>query len=345
METLTVNPKQLAADLVDLINSDTPSMIWGSPGIGKSQVVAQTAERLTRTVFDVRGNVKEAPDFSGYLCLTECRPGQPPKMTAPADLPPMDYNKPSILFLDEINGSSRDVQSCMYGLVLERRINSYKLPADCRIVAAGNLASDRGVVQPMPTPLKNRFVHLVVQPDVEQWLNDYAIPRNLHPFVTGYHSFKKSKGVQELMIFDPKSEEPAFASPRSWEAISRILYANPNPSTALIHGTLGSGVGSGFAGYCQDAASLPPAELVWLNPNNAPLPIEPSALFAVSAMLASAVTIPTMPQFVAYISRFTDKEFSFFAMDAATRRSAALAQCVAFQQWAKEHAYILGLTS
>ena len=345
METLTITPRQLKSNLLDCLNADVVPMIWGPPGIAKSAVVEQTATQTNRTLFDIRSNIKESPDFTGYLCLTECRPGQPPKMTAPADLPPMDLAAPSLLFLDEINGASRDVQGALFQLVQDRRLNSYRLPDDCRIVCAGNRTVDRGVANAMPTPLKNKMVHLNVEPDVDQWVEDYAIPQGVHPVVIAWHGFKKASNVQTLMIFDPKSDDPAFASPRSWTALSKIMHQNANPSTALVCGTIGAGIGIEFSGFAKVAAEMPPADLIWLNPTAAPIPQEVSAVYAVAGMIAASVTIPTMPQFVQYITRFPSQEFSVFAMDCATRRAPELAHSPAFVSWAKEHAYILGLTN
>jgi hypothetical protein len=315
-------------------------MIWGSPGIGKSQIVQQTAATTGRELFDVRLNIKESVDLNGYLCITECRPGQQPKLTAPADLPPADFAAPSLLFLDEINGSARDVQGAAFGLVLERRLNSYRLPKDCAIVAAGNLTTDRGVTQAMPTPLKNRFVHFVLAPDREQW-QQWAMQNNVNPAVIAWHSFKQST----LMVFDPKSDDPAFASPRSWAALSSILNRNQRPSLNTITGTIGQGVGIEFAGFLKVMGELPPPDLCFMNPNAAQVPTEPSALYAIAAALGGAVTIPTMGAFCQYLARMPSKEFSVLAMDIATRRDPSLAHSPAFINWAHEHAYILGLTN
>jgi MoxR-like ATPase len=43
------------------------------------------------------------------------------------------------------------------------------LPDGWSIVAAGNLDSDRAVTTRMPTPLRNRFVHLDFEVDLQEW--------------------------------------------------------------------------------------------------------------------------------------------------------------------------------
>ena len=42
------------------------------------------------------------------------------------------------------------------------------------IIAAGNRDSDRAVTTRMPTPLRNRFVHLEFEVDVQEW-SEWAI--------------------------------------------------------------------------------------------------------------------------------------------------------------------------
>ena len=99
-----------------------------------------------------------------------------------------------------------------------------------------------------------------------------------------------------------------------------------------------------FAGFIKDKAQLPPVDLVWLNPTAAPVPQEPSALYAMAGILAAAVTVPAMQAFVTYLDRLPSREYSIMAMDIATRRKPELAHTPAFLPWAKANAYILGLT-
>lgn len=47
-------------------------------------------------------------------------------------------DEPYVLFLDELNASSPEVQKAFYSLIHERRVGEYTLPAGSVIVAAGN---------------------------------------------------------------------------------------------------------------------------------------------------------------------------------------------------------------
>lgn len=339
MDTITVTPQQAAPIIRDCIDADQPVMLWSAPGIGKSAIVEQVTKAAGRDMFTVLAHLKEAPDLSGYLVMTECRRDEPPVMTAPADLPATTHPTPSVLFLDEINGAPQDVQGSLYQLVQFGRLNNYRLPKDCARIAAGNRTNDRGVTKPMPTPLRNRFMHLTIEADREQWLA-WAMQSGLAqraPLIYSYHHFERNG----LMVFDPKSDEAAFASPRSWEALSRYMAVNASPSLAAITGTIGTGQGTAFAGFCKVAAELPPAEMVFFSPDTAPIPREPSALFAVCGNLAAACEVQHMDAIVQYLDRLPD-EYSALCMDIIRAKitPAVLMHLPAFTKWAQKHKYL-----
>ena len=72
-----------------------------------------------------------------------------------------------ILFLDEMNSAPRAVQAAAYQLILNRKIGEYELPVGWAVVAAGNRAGDRAVVNDMPSALANRLVHIDFKVDVD----------------------------------------------------------------------------------------------------------------------------------------------------------------------------------
>ena len=110
----------------------------------------------------------------------------------------------------------------------------------------------------MPSPLANRFVHLELKVDVDEWI-DWALAKGLHRDVVGYISHMK----QDLFTFDPKSSCHAFATPRTWEFVSQFLQNEEDmgEETALdlISGTIGDGLALKHSAYRKSAAKLPRA--------------------------------------------------------------------------------------
>jgi hypothetical protein len=161
----------------------------------------------------------------------------------------------AMLFLDELVGAPQSVQGAAYQLILDRKVGEYTLPSGVSIVAAGNRATDRAVVHPMPKPLQNRFVHLNLDVDFNDW-QSWAIGNNINASVIGY----LTATPQHLFDFDPKSQSMAFPTPRSWKFVSNLLNKSTLSAQALhplIAGTIGDGVAIEFINHLKMAEDLP----------------------------------------------------------------------------------------
>ena len=193
----------------------TPVMIWGPPGIGKSEIVAQTARDHDLPLIDLRLSQLEPSDLRGI----PYRVGTTVEWAPPATLPQEERHGPrGILFLDELTAALPTVAAAAYQLVLDRRLGDYRLPEGWLIIAAGNRVGDRGVAYAMPAPLANRFQHVWLRADVEQWLR-WAERVGIDPRI---RQFLRSH-PQWLTDFDPMAEPMAFATPRSWVFADRVL--------------------------------------------------------------------------------------------------------------------------
>ena len=139
-----------------LAGKSTPVMVWGPPGIGKSQIVAQVAAQHNVPVIDIRLSQMEPTDLRGI----PFRDGDHVVWSIPALLPNAErHSSRGILFLDEITSAPPSVTAAAYQLILDRRLGEYRVPGGWAIFAAGNRHGDRGVTYAMPAPLANRFTH------------------------------------------------------------------------------------------------------------------------------------------------------------------------------------------
>jgi hypothetical protein len=170
----------------------------------------------------------------------------------------VDPESTAIIFLDELNSAPPAVQAAAYQLILNRRVGTYELPKGVDVVAAGNREGDRGVTYRMPAPLANRFVHLEMKQDFDDW-QEWAVLNKIHPEVVGYVGFAK----QDLYDFDPKSSSKAFATPRSWCFVSDLLNdddTDVETLTNLVSGAIGDGLAIKFMAHRKIAGRLPKAE-------------------------------------------------------------------------------------
>ena len=187
-----------------------PVFIWGAPGIGKSAIVEQFAEAVGLPCVSLLGSQLAPEDIIGIPQIKgETSEFLPPKMIARKD--------PYVLFLDELNACSQEVQKAFYSLIHERRVGEYHLPEGSIVIGAGNRAQDSAIVKTMSSALINRMVHVQLKADPKQWLS-WAYSNGVHPWITEYITQRPD----QLFSEPPKAEEP-YSTPRSWHMLSDAL--------------------------------------------------------------------------------------------------------------------------
>jgi MoxR-like ATPase len=251
----TVSPNEAKAAIRKCMKKQRPVFMWGPPGIGKSDIVKQLGAEQDRNVIDVRLSLWEPTDIKGipfYNANLGTMSWAPPLEF------PQDPEDTSILFLDELNSAAPATQAAAYQLILNRRVGTYQLPKGVTIVAAGNRETDKGVTFRMPAPLANRFLHVELRCDFDDW-HTWAVSNRVHEQVVGYLGFAK----QDLYDFDPRSASKAFATPRSWSFVSELLEEDDVPEstlTDLIAGAVGEGLAVKFMAHRKVAKQMPKPE-------------------------------------------------------------------------------------
>jgi len=257
MTTPAISTTELYDHIDTLIKTDTPLFIHGSPGIGKSYIVADVAEKNGLTLVDVRLSQMDPVDLRGVPAIRDDQ-----TVWMPPVFFPKDPDSEGILFLDELNSAPPSVQAAIYQLVLNRQMGEYLLPKGWRIICAGNRVSDRGVVFRLPTPLANRMVHLHVQARFDDF-KLFALKAELHHFVIGFLSFRPDLLSTEPVIEDDSN--PAFATPRSYHMLSSILKTGMEMGklAPIIYGTIGYAAGIEFVSYVKVYEELPDVAAIY----------------------------------------------------------------------------------
>ena len=253
-----VNSETAKLALKHCFNVGLPLFLWGPPGIGKSDLMKQLGVELGRTVIDIRLALWEPTDIKGipyYSSKDNLMHWAPP-----GELP-SEMDDTSIILFDEMNSAAPAVQSASYQLILDRKVGTYKLPDGVSIVAAGNRESDQGNTYRMPKPLQNRFTHLEMQAEFGPWL-EWAIQNKQHADVLGFlNTFKDA-------LFDVKLGDAsrAFATPRTWSYVSRLLDEAGLPEPILmdlVAGSIGEGLALKFSASRKLFGKLPnPTEVL-----------------------------------------------------------------------------------
>jgi hypothetical protein len=197
-----------------------PMLIYGSPGVGKSEQVYQALEDGDLFI-DLRLNTLDSIDLRGLPVIKKDDKGNPTQVewVRPEFIP---WEGRGILFLDEINTAPPSVQNPALQLVLDRKVGNHRLGKDWYIVAAGNKADDKAHVHPLSSALRQRFAIYHYEPDKDTWSN-WAVKSNVHPHVIGFINFKPDQLIQPAI-----DDEGANPSPRSWYYVSQRLYSDQN---------------------------------------------------------------------------------------------------------------------
>lgn len=271
---------KLIKTLKHLVEQKIPTYLWGSPGVGKSSIVKQIAKDKNIGFIDLRLSLMDPTDLKGIPFYDANE--QTALWAPPAFLP---REGEGILFLDELNTAPPSLQASAYQLILDRCVGEYKLPDGWAIVSAGNKESDRGVTYKMAPPLANRFVHLEMDVDLEDW-KLWAYKNNICESVIAYLSYK----TQNLFTFDPSQNQKSFATPRSWEYVDKILKSHMDESLLLdaISGAIGKDIGVDFLSFFKVMHKLPDIKSI-VESSKGEYVDDVATLYALSSVLVSMV--------------------------------------------------------
>jgi hypothetical protein len=252
-----------------------------------------------------------------------------------------------ILFLDELTSAPQMTQAGCYQLVLDRKLGEYQLPNGWVVIAARNPASERGVHFSMQRPLRNRFVHLDLEPDFEDWSN-LAVKPGIRPEIIAFLRFKPTL----LHDSDATSNMNAWPTPRSWQMASCVLTgfaARQNDGfltgtseieAQLLEGTIGPAATIELVAFLRLSRQLPSTPEILLNPDTAPVPDEPSARIAIATALGRVLTNHSIAKGMRYLDRMPT-ELRVLAMRDAAARDRAITHTPELVRFGVEHAEVL----
>lgn len=317
-----MKPHAIKSALKTCVSAKRPCFIWGSPGIGKSNVVAQVAQEMNLQLTDIRAILLDPVDLRGLPTLENGKA----KWAIPDFLP---TSGKGILFLDELNAAPPLVQAACYQLILDRKLGEYVLPDEWSIVAAGNLESDKAVTHKMSTALKSRFVHLYFEINLDDWVK-WAIDNNIYTPIIAFIRFRPNL----LHNFNPSSKDNAFPCPRTWEFVSDLLIQGIDNSIEydLISGTIGEGATVELLSFLRIFRDLPNPDVVLLNPESANIPDNPATLYAICGALSRKANDNNIDRVLRYSQRLP-REFDVLLVTDVLKRDSSLASTRSIIEW------------
>jgi len=318
-----------------------PLMIWGPPGVGKSAVIYQVCAEEGIEFVDVRLAQREPVDIRGLPVPRD----DGVHWLVSAEWP---RGGRGIIFFDELTASDRSLQVAAYEFILDRRLGDlYRVPDGWYLCAAGNRTADRAVALTMSSALSNRFCHLDVEVELEDWVA-WATARGVHPQVIGFIRF------QPHLLFAMEGDlQQGWPSPRSWERVGLELEQAEQDGLdeillrAIVQGLVGPAATTEFFAYRAAATELPMVEAMLKG--NAPLeiPERPDQRYALCAAAAHYASRDTalLPGLLELTLSLTSDFAALCVMDylhgggehQVAERARTLFALPTFEDWRRRH--------
>jgi hypothetical protein len=322
----TCTPRQIRKFIIRCMFAGVVPMVESSPGMGKSAIVASIAQEYGLELIDHRLSTSAPEDLSG---LPKFRDNDTatfaPFDTFPVEgtpLPPILNEKGEIigrkqgwlLFLDEFNSAKKEIQAAAYKLILDKMVGLRKLHRNVVIVCAGNLSTDRAIVNSIGTAMQSRLIWLTMALNEREFMEDVAFRSGWDSRIIAYLNYKKSA----LHDFRPDHNEKTFSCPRTWEFMNKLLQGqkyeltqHPDGTTTytmeeeapLFAGTITSGVALDFITFTKVFHKMPKLPDILEDPEKMFLPDDAATRYATITHLLEHVDNDNFEPIATYLSR------------------------------------------
>lgn len=319
--------KQLESLLEFMFAENLPVLIKGTPGIGKSDIVAQAASKMKWPLIISHPVVADPTDYKGLPFAVDGHAHFLPF----GDLEKLlDAKEPLIYFLDDLGQATPAVQSAVMQLILARQVNGHKISKEVRFVAATNGRADRANVQGILEPVKSRFASIVeLEVKTADWL-EWAYAHKMPQELTSFIMFKPDM----LNDFKPTRDIENSPCPRTVSFVGK-MYRAGIPSDIqfeTIKGAAGEVFANEFLAFCRCYLELPTIEEILADPDKARLPNGISAKYAAMGMVTDNLTKDNIKWLLIYLQRL-GSEMTVAALKSASLRKPEITQTRVFMDW------------
>jgi hypothetical protein len=215
----------IMARIVFCIKNGVNFLLVGSPGIGKTKIIIESANLAgikPENVIFVHASIKSPTDFSGLPFRLD---NEKASFLPYGDLFRMlNATEPTLVFFDDLGQGSSLVQSAIMQLIEERCIGDKKVSPFVSFVLATNKTTDGAGVSKVLEPLKGRTAIYQMEVCAESWIN-WAMMKGINPLII---SFIKTY-PDYLHVFEPSSLIENYASPRNYERLDKFVSQTDFP--------------------------------------------------------------------------------------------------------------------
>ena len=205
-------------------------MLVSEAGVGKSQAARQIAKEINHDiVFKFLAHC-EPEDIGGIPYPNE--EGTEYKFLCEESIKKVILSdRPTILVLDEWNRGEKQTMNASFTMMEDRLYGSHKLPDSTKIMACMNPSEGSYLVNEAEKDpaFRRRLCFIAIRPDITSFMEYARNEGKFHPMVTGFLQYRPDA------LMDTKSREAGkiYASPASWEKVSRTFYVVEKDNSSM----------------------------------------------------------------------------------------------------------------
>ena len=259
----------------------------------------------------------------------------------------VNNSKPILVGLDEIAKAPQFIKNVLAPIIYERRVGNLSMPEGSVVVCFTNLSIE-GLGDSIQAHLRNRLVFVKMRkPSADEWVK-WATDNRVNPMIIAFVSNEprvmqsfldyekggmfegKDLSKDNGFIFNPKSMQLAYATPRSLVAASDILDAglgvlDDETLEAALKGTVGATTAEALASFIRFGREICEYSRVIKTPDTAPLSDNPTAqLIQVFQFVTRVADRTEAEAIVKYVWRMRAEMQSIFCNTVATSQRVAL---------------------
>lgn len=333
MNNYSLSPNQVKEAIEIALKADTPILIIGSGGLGKSAIVKQIADEYNLELIDIRLSQVTRMDLLGFPKDVDGKMEYLPLSTFPLEDDPLPNGKDGfILFFDELLQADKYVQGAFFKICLDRMVGKYNLHPNVRIIAATNGVLNSSADNKMIAPLKSRFIHVNMEANVNEfqdYVEEQVMLGNWNPLILGFIKFRP----EHINNFDPNTinDVVTYSCPRTLEYLNKniqvgLLQLPEETYEPMVTGIIGESAGNDFNAYVGIYKQLPDIKDIIADPENCSMPETVGGQWALSTLLLQHINPKVTNEFARFIERITNEDIKVVVYRTLLRKCPQITQ-------------------